>query len=72
MEIAEIRLHCRKQEDLSPAPLEQIMFLCAFLDRTVDDFAKKHRHRILIDIVPNAKKRMTRGQISRCKEGGFC
>ena len=72
MEIAEIRLHCGKQEDLSPAPLEQVMFLCAFLDRTIDDFAKKHRHRILIYIIPDAEKRMTRSQISCCIKSGFC
>ena len=75
MEIGEVRLHRRQQQNLLPAPLEESLLCSAFLDCAVDDLAQEHRHRVLVDVVAYTKKGMTRGQVSGSKKGGlgrFC
>ena len=71
MKIAEIRLHCGKQQNLISTPFEQPILRSAFPDYTIDDLTEEHRHGVLVDIVPDAQKRVTRSQVPDGKQCRF-
>ena len=59
MEIAEIRLHCVKQQDILFTPLIQALLLYSFFKDTEQHLTHEHCDGVLIDIVSDPEKRVS-------------